>query len=174
MTGTDPTTTAHAVRPADAVVERLNDPGVAAALVTLLDNAELLSTLVLGLNGFVERGDMIMDAVAEGVNDFKASGALSGAGELPSLSELGSVAGELAEARPALQGVLDSAMVRPETIELLSLFSEAATEGAAAARANDTRVGGIRSLLGTLRDPDVQRGLGTIVEISRALGRKMA
>ncbi len=174
MTETDPTMTAAAGLPADAVMERLNDPGVAAALVTLLDNAELLSTLVLGLGGFLERGDMIMDAVAEGVNDFKAARGDGTGPELPSIGELGAVVGELAEARPALQGVLASAMVRPDTIDLLSELSEAATEGAANARANQTRIGGLRSLLGLLRDDEVQRGLGLVVEISRSLGRRMA
>lgn len=159
--------------PADAVLERLNDPGVAAALVTLLDNAELLSTLVLGLSGLMERGDMIMDAVAEGVHDFKASRGDGTGPELPSLSELGTVAGELAEARPALQGVLSSAMVQPDTIALLSEFSEAATEGAANARAKGTEVGGLRSLYGATKDPEVRRGLGLLVEISRSLGRRM-
>jgi len=173
MTAQEPTAATGSAAPIEAVAERLNDPGVAAALVTLLDNAELLSTLVLGLAGFVERGDMIMDAVAEGVNDFKAAGAGKPDGA-PSLAELGATAGTLAQTGPVLEALLDSAMVRPETIGLLSDVSEAATEGAANAKANDTRIGGVRSLIGTLRDEDVQRGLGMVVEISRALGRRMA
>ena len=166
-------TTAGSRAPIEAVAERLNDPGVAAALVTLLDNAELLSTLVLGLSGFVERGDMIMDAVAEGVNDFKAAGGARPEG-MPSIAELGSVAGSLAQTGPVLDELLASAMVRPETIALLSDVSEAATEGVANAKANDTRVAGIRNIVSILRDDDVQRGLGMVVEISRALGRRMA
>jgi hypothetical protein len=175
MTMPDSTAAANATTssPSDAVVERLNDPGVAAALVTLLDNAELLSTLVLGLGGFMERGDMIMDAVAEGVNDFKSARAEGSTAALPSVSELGSLAGELNDARPALQSVLSSSMLQPETIALLSDLSEAATEGAANARANDTRVGGIRNLVGLLRDPEVGKGLGLLVEISRSLGKRM-
>lgn len=171
MTTNDSAATAGTRAPIEAVAERLNDPGVAAALVTLLDNAELLSTLVLGLSGFVERGDMIMDAVAEGVQDFKAASKPEGA---PSIAELGATAGALANTGPVLNELLSSAMVRPETIALLSEVSEAATEGVANAKANDTRVGGVRSLLATLRDDDVQRGLGMVVEISRALGRRMA
>lgn len=173
MTDQEPAPATGSAAPIEAVAERLNDPGVAAALVTILDNAELLSTLVLGLAGFVERGDMIMDAVAEGVNDFKAAGAAKPDGA-PSLAEIGATAGALAQTGPVLDALLDSAMVRPETIALLSDVSEAATEGVATAKANDARVGGIRSLLGTLRDEDVQRGLGVLVEISRALGRRMA
>lgn len=159
-------------QPIDALTERLNDPAVAASLVTLLDNAELLSTLVLGLSGMMERGDMIMDAVAEGVSDFKASGG-AGATGLPSPSELATVAGQLAASGPALTAVLDSAMVRPDTIALLSDVSEAATEGVATAKANGTEIGGVRDLFKTMRDPEVQRGLGMLVEIAKAFGRRL-
>ena len=160
--------------PVEAVVERMNDPAVAASLVTLLDNAELLSTLVLGLSGFVARGDTIMDAVAEGVNDFKTSGGADGAAELPSVSDMTAAAGQLAASAPFLADVLGSAIARPETIELLATLSEAATEGAANAQVNETTVAGIRGAVRAFRDPDVQRGLGLLVEIARSLGRKMA
>lgn len=160
-------------QPIDAVAERLNDPAVAASLVTLLDNAELLSTLVLGLSGFVGRGDMIMDAVAEGVNDFKAAGGATKPDGLPTLAEASALAGQLATATPVLHQLLDSALVSPEMISLLNDVSEAATEGAANAKANDTEIGGIRSLVKTLKDPEIQRGLGLIVEIARSLGKRM-
>lgn len=166
MTSTEPTS-----RPIDAVAERLDDPAVAASLVTLLDNAELLSTLVLGLSGLIARSESIMDSVAEGFHDVRAA-AGARPGGAPSIAELGQVARELRDAAPALQAVLDSSMTKPETISLLSLVSDAATEGAAAAQANDTKVsafGAVRAL----RDDDVQRGLGMVIEIARALGRKL-
>ena len=155
-------------QPVDAIAERLNDPAVAASLVTLLDNAELLSTLVLGLSGVVARSEFIMDSVAEGVNDMRrASGDQPG----PSLAELRTVAAEFAEAAPALREILNSSMLTTETISLLSLLSEAATEGAAAA--GRTERTSIFALLKALRDDDVQRGVNMFVEISRALGRRM-
>jgi hypothetical protein len=155
-------------QPVDAIAERLNDPAVAASLVTLLDNAELLSTLVLGLSGVVARSEFIMDSVAEGVNDMRrASGDQPG----PSLAELRTVAAEFAEAAPALREILNSSMLTTETISLLSLLSESATEGAAAAaRARRTSTLG---LLMALRNDDVQRGVNMFVEISRALGRRL-
>ena len=64
--------------PVDAVVERLNDPTVAASVVTLLDNAELLSTLVLGLSGLIERGDTIADSLAAGVAELSEGARASG------------------------------------------------------------------------------------------------
>lgn len=160
----------NGTRPSDAVAERLDDPATAAALVTLLDHAELLSTLVVGLSGFVERGEVIMDSLADGVREYKSSRP-AGPGA-PSLAELGEVARELADAGPALRQVLSSPMVRPETIQLLGAFSAAATEGAATARADGTRIGALGALR-SLRDPEVQRGLGVLTEIARALGRHL-
>jgi hypothetical protein len=160
--------------PSEAILERLDDPAVAASLVTILDNAELLSTLVLGLSGFVERGDTIMDAVAEGMHDIKSSGVIPEDGSYPSLSEAGVAVSQLVASGPALTAVLESSMVRPETINLLSDISEAATEGAAVARENNTSVSGLRGALKLLRDPEVQRGLGVLAEIARSLGRRMS
>ncbi len=157
----------------DAVIERLGDPAVAASLVTLLDNAELLSTLVLGLSGFISRGEQIMEAVADGVNELKASGAVSRPAGMPSLADLGTLAGQLTATAPVLEHVLGSAMVKGETIDVLSLLSEAATEGAAKARTADTRVTGIRGAVKLLHDPEIQKGLGVLVEIAKALGRRV-
>lgn len=174
MTVIEPNPTTGSAAPVDAVVDRLNDPAVAASLVTLLDNAELLSTLVLGLSGFVARGDMIMDAVAEGVNDIKAAGGDNDGGELPSVGELTTAASQLAASTPVLADLLASSITRPETIALLSDLSEAATDGAANAQANETSVDGIRSAFRALRDPDVQRGLGLLLEIAKSLGQKIS
>jgi len=161
-------------QPVDAVMERLNDPAIAASLVTLLDNAELLSTLVLGLSGFIARGDVIMDSVADSVAEFKASGGpLSDANELATLREAATVARQLIASAPLLSQILDSSMARPEIIQLLSDVSDAAIDGVARARADDTRVTGAFAALKTLKDPEVQRGLGMLVEISRSLGRSM-
>ena len=163
----------HGHQPVEAVTERLNDPAVAASLVTLLDNAELLSTLVLGLSGFIERSDIIMESVAESVGEFKASGAIHRPEGAPTMAELGTIAGQLSAATPALSRLLESSVLDPETIDLLATISEAGTEGAANARANNTKVTGVFSALGSLKDPEVQRGLGFIIEIARSLGRRM-
>jgi hypothetical protein len=110
MTATEAAAPTRPTEPIDAVAERLNDPAVAASLVTLLDNAELLSALVLGLSGMIGRSEMIVDSFAEGLGDLRAAGAACPEG-VPSLSELGTVAGELAAAAPTLRQVLASPMV---------------------------------------------------------------
>lgn len=65
-------------------------------------------------------------------------------------------------------------MVEPETIDLLGTLSKAATAGMANAEANETKVAGIRGALKALKDPDVQRGLGVLIEVSRSLGQQVA
>ncbi len=157
--------------PIDNVVQRLNDPDTAAALVVLLDNAEFLSVMVEALGGFVGRGDAIMDAVAESVNELKATQPADA--DRPSLSELTGVASQLASATPVFSAVLSSPMVEPETIDLLSMLSSAATEGVDTARGGGSRVNGVRGMLKALKDPDVQEGFGVLIEISRSLGRRV-
>lgn len=164
-------THSHIHEPVDAVMERLNDPAVAASLVTLLDNAELMSTLVLGLSGLLERGDLILDAVAESVNDVKTA-ATEGADSYPSLPELSKLAKQSQEALPLLSSILDSSMASPETIELLGNMTDAATEGVARAQSQGTQVVGVRGALRALKDPDVQHGLGVLLEIAKSIGQK--
>lgn len=164
-------TTPHT--PRDVVLERVNDPAVAASLLTLLDNAELLATLVRGLSDLLQRGDTIMDSVATGVTELRAAGrADRTAAPAPTPAELAALAAALTRSTPVITAVLDSSMVSDDTVALLSLVSESASEGAARARQDGTRVSGLRGALRALRDPDVGRGLGLMVEIARALGRR--
>jgi uncharacterized protein YjgD (DUF1641 family) len=115
-----------------------------------------------------------MDAVAEGVQDFKQARPDGDGTELPSIADMSALAGQLSNAAPALTHVLDSKMVDPKTIDVLSMVSEAAAEGVANAKANRTEVTGVRGAVRAIRDPEVQRGLGLLIEISRSLGRRVS
>jgi hypothetical protein len=161
--------------PVDQVGERLNDPAVAASIVTLLDHAELLSTLVSGLSAFLERGDTIVESLASGVAEMKAAAPSAVAHDFgQTLGEARSAMVELSQALPVLRQVLNSGMVNQEVINLLAIVSESAVEGAEVARTQHTTVKGARGALKALKDPQVQHGLGLLIEISRSLGRRMA
>ncbi len=163
--------------PVDAVIDRMNDPAVAASLITLLDNAEMLSVLVTGLDGLLRRGDTITDSMADGLmemRDLEGAPDASAVGELiGNLGQLTRLTSSLAEAQPFIDGLLESDMFRPEVVELLSTAADAAVEGANRAAENKTVVKGALGALRALKDPDVQRGMGFLVEISRALGRSL-
>lgn len=152
---------------AAALAARLEDPEVAASIHMLLDNAATLAFTVEALDGFLRRGDVIADSLAAGVKDV-----LPALGNLEGLAEqAGSVTQRAPELLAAFEALMASGMLRPQVLEVLGTLSGALVEGAGKARENGTTVGGILPALRALRDPDVARGLGFLIEVSRALGR---
>jgi uncharacterized protein YjgD (DUF1641 family) len=95
---------------------RLDDPAVAAALSNLLDHADLLAVLLVGLDGLVSRSEVIGDALAEGVDDFRQLAAafprpdgVSSGDVVSSLMTVSAVLPRIAEpmARVADSGLID-------------------------------------------------------------------
>jgi uncharacterized protein YjgD (DUF1641 family) len=105
-----------------------------------------------------------MDSVASGVSELK--------GARPA-GELGELVSALIRSTPVITEIVTSPMVRSETVALLSLVSEAAAEGAARARETPRPLTGLRSAVRSMKDPEVARGLGLMVEVAKALGRRM-
>lgn len=152
---------------ADRLRARLDDPKVAASLNLLLDNIDGLALAALSVNGFVSRAETISESLADGLGDVKS---LSG-----SVQYLAGPTKRLADEAPqiadAAEALLDSGMLSRDVVTLLGAFAAALLEGAETAKRNETSVHGIRATLGLLKDPEVGRGLGLLVEVARALGR---
>lgn len=173
---------AVAVSPADQIRERLDDPAVAASLNNLLDHADLLAVLVTGLDGFVRRGDAITESLASAVGEFKgasAAGVVPGAEalkgvDLQGLAEsLATLSGSLVTATPALKTLLSSPLTDPQAAQVLAQVGEALVEGRAAAIADPGGPKGIFGLWKVTKDPDVVRGLGFLIQVARAFGRRV-
>src|SRR3954454_25077672 len=99
----------------EALIERLEDPRVASGLQNLLDHVDLLAILVIGLDGFVGRSEIIGEALAEGVSDIReladstgATGGVDIAGTIWSLVALTSV---LPKLTPTLTRLVDEDVV---------------------------------------------------------------
>ena len=173
--------------PRERLLARLDDERTAAALEQLLDNAELLAFAVAALDGFLRRGDEVIEAVAESVGDLR--GAAQGAARSAS-------AVELAAALPRLRDIANRAMAH-HTLEAITQLTDAAVpvvesglldpklvrtladagrslatayEGARTARPEPL---GALGLVRATRDPDVQRGLGFLVAVARDFGRAL-
>ncbi len=157
----------------ERLLDRLEDPRTEAALHTLLDNAELIAVLVAGLDGLARKGEVIGDTIAEVIQEAKAAGRASGLDPVQTTRQLSTIIPTLADASPAINRILDSPIVEPEPIDVLSETAVALVRGLKSAQANDARVG-LTGLLRATRDPDVQRGLGFAVEVAREFGRVMA
>lgn len=80
----------------------------------------------------------------------------------------------LEEGLPTLTALLRSSLVSPATLASLAVVGDAATDGLARARTTGTTVTGPLSALKALKDPEVARGVGVLIEVARALGRRVA
>ena len=63
--------TAMETSAAEQLKERLSDPHVTANLNRLLDQLETITFAVESIDGFVRRGEVIADSLAEGVAELK-------------------------------------------------------------------------------------------------------
>jgi hypothetical protein len=155
--------------PAEVLRARLDDPEVAAALLTLLDNADVLALVVQSLDGLLRRADVISSSVESGLGDVRAL-ADSARFLVEPTRKLAEKAPDIADAATAL---LDSGMLNREVVTLLGQFAAALIAGREAAQRNGTTVSGLRATLRVLKDPEVARGLGLLVEVARSLGRDL-
>lgn len=168
----DGVASAHERPEVERLLDRLNDPRTARSLNTLLDNVELLCVIVCGLDGLARKGEVIGDTLAEVLHEARAAGRATGLDPIETSRQLATIIPTLADASPAINRILESPILEPEPIEVLSETAVALVNGLKAAQANDTKVG-IRGLMKATKDEDVQRGLGFLVEVARVFGRDL-
>lgn len=156
----------------ERLVERLAEPRTAAALHTLLDNLELLAVMANGLDGLARKGEVIGDTLGEVLHEVRAAGRATGLDVRTTSQQLATLIPTLAEASPAINRILESPIVEPEPIAVLSEAAEALVKGLQAAQQNQTKVG-LRGLLRATKDEDVQRGLGFLIEVAKVFGRDL-
>ncbi len=155
---------AAAPTPAETLRARLDDPQVAAALNSLLDHADLLALMVVSIDEFFSRGEVIADSLASGLGELRGA---TGSVTLPDIDVKGLV-GAVTTAAPALQALLGQ-VGRPHTIEALTRLTTAVDE---AETTRTTPVGPL-TVLRALRDPDTSRGLGYLLHVLKGLGRRL-
>lgn len=167
--------------PGDEVIARLDDPRIASSISLILDHADLLATLVVGLDGLLRRAEVIGDNVASGVAEVRDLAA-SGNGQRPwpsvdlaalsdSITRLSAAA---VDATPAIDRLLHSPLADPQTADVLAEVGHALLEGKRAAAEDPRGPKGVFALMRVTKDPDVSRGLGFMIQIARAFGRRLA
>jgi hypothetical protein len=167
--------------PGDEVVARLDDPRIASSISLILDHADLLATIIVGLDGMLRRADVIGDNLAAGVAEVKE---LAGSGQRPwpwpsiDLAALSDTITRLStaavDAGPAIERLLHSPLTDVKTADVLADLGEALLEGREAAAADPRGPKGIFALMRVAKDPDVSRGLGFMIHIARAFGQRLA
>ena len=167
--------------PGDELIQRLDDPQVAASLGVILDHADLLATVIQGIDGMLRRADVISDSLSSGVAEVRELAASTN-GQRPwpkvdvaALSDTVSrLSAAAVDATPAIEALLRSPLADPQTASVLADIGEALLEGKRSAEADSRGPRGVFALMRATKDPDVARGLGFMIHIARAFGRKMA
>lgn len=167
--------------PGDDVIARLDDPRIASSLSLILDHADLLATLIVGLDSLLRRADVISDSLASGVAEIRDLAA-AGNGQRPWPSvDLAAVSDSITrlsaaavDATPALDRLLHSPLTDPQTAGVLAEIGEALLEGKQAVAADPRGPKGVLALMRVTKDPDVSRGLGFMIQIARAFGKRLA
>jgi hypothetical protein len=170
-----------AASPGDDLITRLDDPRIAASLTQILDHADLLATVIVGIDGLLRRADVISDSLASGVTEVRELAA-SGNGQRPwprvdltALSDtITRLSAAVVDATPAIEKLLNSPLADPQTADVFAEVGEALLEGKQAAVADPRGPKGVFALMRVTKDPDVSRGLGFMIQIARAFGRRLA
>ena len=157
---------------------RLNDPQVAAALNRILDNIDLLALSVTALDGFLKRGDVIVDSMAKTVSELKNS--------TPSVKlDIAETLATALKLKKAADGVLSvieseeftalskSGVFDPKTVSLIGEAGTALQETYATQRKIQPKPLGFFGLLKTLKDPEIQWSLNFLIEFSKRFSRKV-
>ena len=159
----------------DALDAMLADPEIRQSLAVIVANAPTLAALAAIGTGLLERGPEITDNINHSIRQLRESDSDGKVGQVGSavnaLAQLAPVAETLATRSDTVQGLLDSAILRPEIVQVVGTLGEAALEADKRTRGRAAEVGNIFALNRVLKEPDVQETLAFLVEFARVFGK---
>lgn len=181
------------------LAEKLNNPDTAQALTQIMDNMELVAFSLEAADGFLQRGDAVIESVADGVRDIRGlappdelnliNTLIEGLPRLTaSLPQLIEALPQLTATLPLLSGVLtqlqtilqseefdalmNSGVFSPKTVGIVGQAGNALVDSYEANQADPKSVG-MFGLLKAINDPDVQRALGFAVRFGKQFGQSI-
>lgn len=161
------------------LIEKLGDPKTLTAINSLLQHVELLAFLGEAAEGFLQRGDTVIEAVAESVSDLRTVSRGSDlAKALPTLQKIAKVALEkhtleaIVLVADAALPVVESGLLDPELVRSVADAGATLAESYEEARAEKPKPMGPLALVGALRDPDVQRTMGFAIAVAKKFGAR--
>jgi len=167
-----------APRTSEALLAKLNEPRVAEALYDLLDHLDLLAVLVEGLDALARRGDTIAGNLTKAVGELRLAVSTTPEAlkpiDLPKLaSSLRILFAAISDATPGLEALFRSDLTDPRVVEVVSMASRALRKGAEQDKREPVTSWTVFSLLRVLKDEDVARGLGFLIQVAKALGHEL-
>jgi hypothetical protein len=151
----------------DALAEALSDPQVRDSLAVLAANASTLALLVSSTQALLLRSRDIMDNVNDRVEVLREA---SNEREID-YTQYRDLLLAFHDASPTVQSFLQSPILQPEIVDVISRVGQAALEADQATRGRTATVGGAFALMRQLKDPQVQETLAFFVTFAKAFGR---
>lgn len=150
---------------------RLDDPEIAGALGVLLDHADLLALVVVALDGFIARSEVIGDSLIDGVTELRAVVGSGDSGiDMAALLDAGKVLGAAAPAlTPALTTLVESGL-----LDQMGGLADSLARATASFETAPVEVGGIFSVARLLKDPDINRTVSFAATLAKSFGRDLA
>ncbi|HZC35647.1 MAG TPA: DUF1641 domain-containing protein [Chthoniobacterales bacterium] len=164
---------------ADALLEKLEDPRIVEALVSLLDKSDKLTLFSELLESFLQRNEGLLEIVSRRVAQLGRAGtsALGKSLEKIDLDDLKSASGQIQGMLPLLKDVANQFTVLkqagffdPDVVEIIGRMGRAVAATARDPKARSTDTRGVFSLLGLLKDPDIARTLNFVISFARHFG----
>jgi hypothetical protein len=173
----DVTLTPDVATNSDALDAMLADPEIRQSLAVIVANAPTLAAVAAMGTALLQRGPELTDninGVVQSLRDSDQGGKPGQIGSaVNSLAQLAPVAETLATRTDTVQGLLDSAILRPEIVQVVGTFGEAALEADKRTRGKSVDVGGVMKLNKVLKEPEVQETLAFFVEFARVFGKRL-
>ncbi len=169
------------------VVNKVNQPNTLEALGQIAQHAPLMALLLNGLDGVIRRGDVLADNLSTTLKEINPNLNLPiSAAEftaitkqlpelfrrLPVLLRAGNKVAEVTDSEE-FETFLHGGMFEPRTVKFLGEVGVTVVEAQERFRKNPQQVS-LFGLIGAMKDPDVQRGMGFLMELSRSFGKMMA
>lgn len=148
----------------DALAAMLADPEIRESLAVLVANAPTLAALTSVATAALQRGPEIADNINDAILEFRGQAGGGGLGQaLPLVSALG-------ERSESILGLIDSPVLQPEVVDVIGRVGAAAKEADAQTRGKPANVGGIFTILGKLKEPEVQQALAFLFAFASEFG----
>lgn len=162
-------------------LEKLGDPALVDALASLSQHTHLLTFAAEAAAGFLERSEIVIENVAEGVRDVRQLAEGGSQTALEMLSQLGSllpaVQALLGQVQPLVESgsfehLAQSKILAPEMVDTVARLGDALHATRQSHSAAPTSLG-LFGMLKALRHPDAKRGLGFLATFLKEFGRRM-
>jgi uncharacterized protein YjgD (DUF1641 family) len=164
---------------ADPLEAMMADPEIRQSLAVIVANAPTLAALASMSSLLLQRGPEITDNINGLVRDLREhtsdNGGPGSLGQaVSSLAELAPLAPALAARTDTITGFLDSSILQPEIVDVISRVGEAALAADMATRGQQAEVGGIFAILKELKDPRVQETLAFLFAFAKVFGQQQS